>query len=729
MDREGRNADLSSIKSSIILRMPIPQETVHTAQTSSPTISGERLLAALYAERSSLFAYGLGAALALLVLFSMYPLSFLRGEGEYFETSDVAANVTGWLFYVRDTWHFPLLHTERLNFPAGVSIAFTDSIPFAALLFKTFAAWLPDGFHYFGWWHALIFFSQSVAAVMLIRALGLRHALAVPVAVVFALVWPALLHRFWHTALMTHSFILFSLALYFLGRSGQIASRTAAVILACLCVLAMIVHPYLLALCYAIFIAYLADQALSGEGWKRQLMPFIGSLTGVALAAFALGYLARGGNFADGFGVYSMNLLSPFCGGRLALCSGMRDTQQGEGLNYFGLGLLLMLPFAIASVSLRMRELLRRYPVLLLVLVMLSAYAFSNRVYWGSYNVLSYDLPSIFNPLIGTFRASGRFFWPVGYLILFATLAAILKRPSWRSVILALTAVSLQWFDTMPARNYIDQAAAKPGKGDLISWKTIMQSIDHLDLYPIYGCGNIDPEKYLFYQRLAAVYGKTMNTGYIARPNTDCIRSAQEFGNAPAPRHLFVGITPFDLPKGFLTAAQQGGCASLYDQMLCGALGDIPWKQSNLPFGPGSAALRSSIAWNGDELLGLVGQAANGGRTAQSARGDAAGFLSYGPYLSVGPGRYHFTLQYRSDGAPGQEAGWWDVLAHGAGPQAERQLMTGKLEGSTDEERVIEGDFDIVAPGTSVEIRTFFSGVGKLEVRKITLNRFQGEVR
>lgn len=704
--------------------MPPSQETAQTAPTSPRPLYGARVLDALYADRSARFSYAVAAVLALLILFQMYPLSFLRGEGEYFEISDVAANVTGWLFYLRDTWHFPLLHTERLNFPTGVSIAFTDSIPVAALLFKAIAAWLPDGFHYFGWWHALIFVTQGMAAAMLIRALGVRNALGVVVAVIFALVWPALLHRFWHMALMTHSFLLFALAIYFLGRTNQIGSRSAALTLAGLSVLAMIVHPYLLALCFAIFFAYLVDQGLSGEGWKRQLLPLFGSLAGVALAAYLLGYLARGGNFADGFGVYSMNLLSPFCGGRVALCNGMRDAQQGEGLNYFGLGLLLLLPFAIAAASLRARELVRRYPALLLVMLMLALYAFSNRIYWGQHKVLSYDLHSAFNPLIGTFRASGRFFWPVGYLVLFATLAVVLKRRSWAGATLVLAALGLQWFDTMPARSYIEQVSAKPGKGDLAAWAPIMAAIDHVNVYPIYGCGNIDPEKYLFYQRLASAYGKTMNTGYIARPNADCGKSAHDFGEAPGSRRLYVGITPFDLPNGFLVAAESGNCASLNDQMLCGAA-DVPWKDTKLALGPASEALRTSMEWNGAELLGLVGAPADGGRTAQSTRGDVPGFLSYGPYLTVGPGRYHFTLQYRSDREPGQEAGWWDVFAHGTGPQGEKQLKTGKLEGSAGVERTIEGDFDILTPGTSIEIRTFFGGTGRLDVRRITLNRLR----
>ena len=705
--------------------MPISQESARAPLVSPSRVSGARILTMLYSERSGVFAFGIAAVLALLIIFDMYPLSFLRGAGEYFETSDAAQHVTGWLFYVRDTWHFPLLHTDRLNAPTGTSIAFTDSIPLAALLFKAIAAWLPAGFHYFGWWHAFVFFSQAIAAVALIRALGIKHALGVPVAVVFAMSWPALPHRFWHTALMTHSFILFSLAIYFLGRSRQISSRMASVILACLSVVAMTVHPYLLALCFAIFVAYLADQALNGEDWKRLLVPFLGSLGAVALAAYVLGYFAHGRTVADGFGIYSMNLLSPFCGGRLALCTGMRDVQQGEGLNYFGAGLLILLPFAIASAFSRARELLRRYPVLLLILMMLSLYALSNRVYWGPYKVLSYDLHSIFNPLIGTFRASGRFFWPVGYVILFAALAVTLKRPSWRGAMLALTAVSLQWFDTMPARSYIEQVAAKPSKGDLIEWKTLMSTIDRIDLYPIYGCGNIDPEKYLFYQRLAAAYGKTMNTGYIARPNADCEKSAQEFGSTPTPRHLFVGITPFDLPNGFLTAVRLGNCASLDDQMLCGAHDGIQWTKGGIPFGPGAAALRTSITWTGEQLLGLVGRAVDGGRTAQAANGDLAGFLTYGPYLSVGPGRYHFTLHYRSDSEPEQEAGWWDVFAHGSGLQAERKLIEGKLDGSAGKERVIEGDFYITAPGTSIEIRTFFSGSGQLEVKRITMNRLQ----
>ncbi|TFW09761.1 hypothetical protein E4K72_04390, partial [Oxalobacteraceae bacterium OM1] len=463
-----------------------------------------------------------GLILAVLFIGYTYPLSFLSGHGEYFEGSDAAQHVTGWLLYVQDAWHFPLTKTGLLNSPAGVSIAFTDSIPLAALVFKSLRGLLPPGFHYFGGWHALAYLGQGAGAVALVRALGVRHLAGAVAAAAFALMWPPLLHRMGHTSLMTHGVLLFALAAYFAGCRQTLSVRAAGGLLIALSIAALAIHPYLFAMCFPICIAFLLDAYVRHAGWRGAAVMACAAVAGVLALAGLLGYFGHGSTVTDGFGAYSMNLASPFCGGRLALCEGMKDAAQGEGLNYFGGGLLLLLPLA-AWMAVQRRSLpIRRHAALAVVLIGMALYALSNQVYAGHAHLLTYPLPAAAQWITGTFRASGRFFWPVGYLVMGLVVATVLRRPSWPVLALVAGALGLQWFDTASWRDYDRSLAAKPSKADLAAWQPLMAGVERISLYPVFGCGNFDAESYVFFQRLAARYGMPMNTGYVARPGADC---------------------------------------------------------------------------------------------------------------------------------------------------------------------------------------------------------------
>ena len=94
--------------------------------------------------------------------------------------------------------------------------------------------------------------------------------------------------------------------------------------------------PYLAALCYAIFLAFLADQAIAGEGGRRQLLRLVASVVILAGVSAGLGYLGKS-HSTSGFGVYSMNLAAPFVGrepmGRFCRCHGrsVRGVQLSGG--------------------------------------------------------------------------------------------------------------------------------------------------------------------------------------------------------------------------------------------------------------------------------------------------------------------------------------------------------------------------------------------------------------
>jgi Family of unknown function (DUF6311) len=688
--------------------------------------AARRLLALLYAERDAVFAYTVALLLGGLILLRAYPVSFFLGEGSYFQQFDAAAHVSGWLFYAADTWHFPLLHTERLNYPQGTSVAFTDSIPLAALAFKTIAGWLPAGFQYIGLWHAVVYLAQAIAATLLVRALGLRHVLGVVAAVVFATTWPALLHRLWHTALMTHSLLLFALAFYVLGREGRLRSGSACAALFAVSLIGLTIHPYFFAFCYPLFLAFMADQMLSGESWKKQL-PRLGlSIVLTGATGFVLGYFGSGGTVTGGFDEFSMNLRAPFCGGRFMSCLAVATEHQGEGLNYFGAGLLLLLPFAAIGSRPALKTVCKRYPVLLVLLVLFSLYALSNAIYWGKYLLFSYSVPTALNWITGTFRASGRFFWIVGYAILFASLAVVLRKPSWKGVALLGVALSLQWADTRTARELVHEIASRPPSGDLEPWAAAMSGIEKVNVYPAYGCGDAQSDNYLFFQRLAAQYRKRISTGYIARLNSDCSQDRQAF-DAPFPQgQLYVFNNParasLDVPAGFRNAARRGECAAWQNTILC--LAGKPagyWRRIGVGADGVNRISEETVQWTAAELPATAGILENGSRRLRAGQ---SGYLGYGPYIRTSEGRYRFRLRYASD-AEGRQVGTWDVMLNDPPRRPPVQIAAGPLVGTAGKEHVIVGEFDVAHSGRLLEIRTLANGEGDLRLNGLTIEKLR----
>lgn len=691
---------------------------------------------ALWRDTSARVAYGLAALLALAFIAYLFPLSFLAGQSAFFDQVDASQHVAGWLFYVRDSWHFPLLHTERLNHPTGVSIAFTDSIPIAALLFKSIRFLLPAGFHYIGWWHALAILMQGLGATFLIRALGVRHVLGTVCASGFALTWPTLLWRLGHTSLMTHALLLFAAGAYFLGQSGQWRSSRSSIALLAASVAGLMIHPYLMAFCYTVFLAFLVDQALRGESTLLQFRRLVLSIVVIGFLGATLGYFGNG-TTTTGFGYYSMNLSAPICGGRFFSCVGMGPAHQFsayhfadatggqyEGFNYFGAGLLLLLPFAIAKKERTLPTLVARYPALILACVLLTLYALSDKIYLGGHEILTYALPSVFDNLTGTFRASGRFFWMVGYLILFGTLATLLKKPSWRGLLVLTVALPLQWFDTQALRQRIVDTASAQGTNDVAPWKNAMAGVDKLHIYPAYGCGDGDTSVYWFFQKLAAHYGKLIDTGYIARANVDCESNARSFNADLEPGHLYIMSAallknPFAVPLGLRAAARQGECVRWREAIVCQRYtNEDYWQQAGLPARRIAALDTPQLTWTANELATHVGMVQNG-RLVPSQK-DRPGFLSYGPYITLSPGRYHYAIRYASASTTSLKVGQWDVVANTGKDM--RKLGAGSLYGTDGQIKLTEGTFEIANWSQRLEIRTHFDE-GDLQLIDVSLGK------
>lgn len=691
-------------------------------------------VAALQSRQLSAFpSYLIAMAIACGFVAYQFPLSFLMGHSTVFDYGDIAQHVSGWWYYAKDTWHFPLLHTTRLDHPTGVSIAYTDSIPILALPFKVlitlFPNWFPEHFHYVGWWIGLVFVSQAVAATFLMRAFGVKSLLAVLISVGFALTWPVIHARYHHPALMMQSIIICAMALYFLGRQKTWSSSTVSFAFVALNLVALTVHPYFLPFTAGLFTAFLTDQAIKGESWLRQLKRLL--VLGILLisAILLLGYTGRPAYANYGYGTnFYLDMMAPFCGGGKLIACGAGPVYvfpYHEGFNYLGAGLLLLMPFAAFLNWRTVVSFPKTYPTFTLLLVGFLLYALTNQVHLNDAIIFSYNLPAWSEGLTGTFRAAGRFFWPISTFILFVSLASLLKKRTWLVALLLTTALVLQIKDVRPWLSRIHTEAAKPSQLNFTDWAPVMAKTDKIVSYPIHECPPLHYLHNIWVMQLAGYYGKLINSGYTARGSKSCEDDNLSIQQPLQDRHLYIianGVyanTPFTpeftFPKPFQLAMSNGECVRRLEEMLClpGTTPDF-WQKLPLATSPAIFAPDSRL-WGAAELNTQIAQVVNMGHERRLIPKDnfKAGWLSYGVGISLPVGKYRFEIEYASKSSPNVHVGNWDVVLDN-----EKKLGHGKLMGSQGKANRIEGVF-VVEPqdvGKSFELRTFFLAQGDLQV-------------
>jgi hypothetical protein len=368
----------------------------------------------------------------------------------WLESGDPATHYLGWVFFRHSPWTFPLGLNPSYGLELGSAIIFSDSNPLLALLFKPFSSLLPETFQYFGIWLLACFVLQAWFAWKLLGLVTPSVVLRLLGAGLFLFSPPMFLRMGGHLSLAGHFLIL--AALYLALHPGVQRRRLAW---GSLLAATALVHAYLLAMVALIWLADLAGKTLKGRLTRRHaLIELFLLFLLVSLCCWQAGYFSVGdGTVSGGFGLYRMNLLAPIDASGWS--SVLPDLPQAagdyEGFNYLGLGTLLLTICAGVVLLRRATDFgsaVRRLPVLLLALIGLTLFALSNEIGVGLLG-FHYPLPEKIIKLANIFRASGRMFWPVFYVILFAVIFLVVRgnRPR-TAVCLLAVALCVQVVDT-----------------------------------------------------------------------------------------------------------------------------------------------------------------------------------------------------------------------------------------------------------------------------------------
>jgi hypothetical protein len=452
------------------------------------------------------------------------------GEIGWLSHWDWPVHFFGWHFFRNEPWHWPPGLVQTYNAPVGTSIGFNDSIPLAAFALKPFRGVLPMPFQYIGPWLFLCFVLQGWFGAWLVSCWTSRLSIQACGAALFVMM-PTLLIRIGHPALCAHWLLLWVLVIA--AREGEPRARVSE--WAVIGLLAGLIQPYLAAMVLALLIAVALTPAQLSLTTRSRALTAAGAATIVAWWSWGVFSVIGSGSLSEGgLGLYSMNLLGPISpAGWSAFLPDLpfaTSAQPFEGFQYLGLGVLLMLAAAATvSIAARRRERPlssdRRFrefgPVVGLTALAMAIFALSPVVTFGSQVLIDYSGP--WTAPLAVFRSTGRFFWPLAYLLVGWSLAVLVRRlPSRVALSILLTIVTVQAIDLHGAHEERRRGARDPGFYEWPSpmpspvWHQVLEHYDHLVLYPPPQCGN-SPVPYQAPAYLAGLHGLSVNAGQVSR--------------------------------------------------------------------------------------------------------------------------------------------------------------------------------------------------------------------
>ena len=449
--------------------------------------------------------------------------------------TDSEQHYIAWLFFKNsELLQFPLFKNYAYGMEISSSLIHSDSVPIMGIIFKIFKSSLPFHFQYFGLWIYICFVLQGIFSYLLVRRFTSSFVISA-ICVGFFLISPIFTYRlFWsHEALFGQWILLFGIYLYL--QNFNLKKWLF------LTFLSLLIHPYFFAMSTGLFLASLIKEyKLKRKSSYHLLKDFFLFLFFALSLQVLFGYYAIGLNFmTSGYDFFKANanaLIDPSPGWGINASRIFPDLytpspdQSGdyEGFAFLGIGpilILIYLSFCYCTNKLKTKINLDVKILIYLALLFL-IYSLSNKISFGEYRLLSFGIPPIIDLITETFRVSGRFIWPVVYLIYLGILILLIKNTKPRNTIYILgLCLVLQIWDMYPYHNYLNKKLDKPSirYGDSASkskyilndkkWNEVGKKYKKLYyVYPYYA-----PENFVKLSIFAAKYKIKVNFGYFSR--------------------------------------------------------------------------------------------------------------------------------------------------------------------------------------------------------------------
>ncbi len=345
----------------------------------------------------------------------------------WLDAGDRAMHQLGWMFYRDTPWGMPPGASPRLGIEIASSIALVDGLPLFAVPMKLIAQWLPQPFQYWGYWLLLSFILQSVFAWRIAREMEVGRVIAL-LAAAFALITPTYLFRIpMHLALSGHWTVLAALFLYVRREPPRLWMWPLLVAIVCA------IHGTLLAMVLALWGASLLQRAWTRRTRLVELVGEfgIGMIAGLAVL-WTVGFFGTGSYGSYGYGSYKLNLAWPIISYRWSTTfPDLPHTRfDYEGLSFLGIGILALLILSVLTGAIAQLRfaISKHWLPLVLVLLGLMGFAFSKNLSAFDIDLVEMKVPAFVDAFGAAFRSTGRFVWPILYVITIGAVVLIGRR-------------------------------------------------------------------------------------------------------------------------------------------------------------------------------------------------------------------------------------------------------------------------------------------------------------
>ena len=382
-----------------------------------------------------------------LVFFLIISISltiFFVGKNNFFfnnvewlyGSGDLTNAQLSWKYFLNDVWRFPLGKNPNYGLEVSNSIIFTDNIPLFAIFFKILKPFISPDFQYFGLWILLCFFLQLLFSFLLLNSITKDNFFSL-IAILFFLLVPFLLFRIsHHFSLGAHWLILYAFYnLYF------IKSEKKNVHWYVLIFLSLLIHLYFTAIIFIIYFCSLIKKILKNKNFQIVFNDLFLKLLFCFILMYIVGYFESSpiNAVSTGYGIFKIDLLSffdPKLDGQTVSWSIFLPDLPGthlEGFTYIGISNIILILLALL-IFLQKKFIARNYkndfPFISffnISLIIFFLWAISTNISFLGYEVINIDLPKYIFGALSIFSSTGRFAWPVIYIVLFFSLLVIYK--------------------------------------------------------------------------------------------------------------------------------------------------------------------------------------------------------------------------------------------------------------------------------------------------------------
>ena len=378
--------------------------------------------------------------------------------------SDVSNAQNGWTFFKNDKWHFPIGKNPNYGLDISTSIIFSDSIPLLAFIFKLFKNFLSQNFQYFSLWIFTCFFLQLYLSYLIIYKITKNIYYSIISSILF-IISPIFLYRLGiQISLGGHWLILFGFYI-----NLAIKKRWNQFFWILLLVLSTLIHLYFTVMLFVMYFCFTCEVLAKDKKIKKFIFNLTSSSVCVFLFMFIFGYFETTivSAVSRGYGVFGLDLIGiidPQTNESKTNWSLFINNIKGtsiEGFSYFGLGVfaLLLVSTILYLVKLYKRE--KNLKITLsnnigfgLIIIFLTCWAITTNVYFKGEEIFSLPLHNYIFGLLSIFAATGRFIWPVYYLLIILSLIFLYENFNKKKASIVLTAILIiQFVDILPGLN------------------------------------------------------------------------------------------------------------------------------------------------------------------------------------------------------------------------------------------------------------------------------------